>query len=644
MADQESLFTTERPEDQGLPFTARDATRLFFKHKGLILLCFVTMTALVAAGLACVPVSYQADAKVLIKTELQVTPSFFSGIAAYREPPLSDPAGRRIETEMELVETMPLSEEVVRTLDLKYDQVYHKPYVYLLNPVGDVLDKVLEVFGYPPDPDKYGFAATAEAFRKSVVVKPIKSKSAEATSNIIEVTVTSVSPDIAQQALETLLAAYTNYDTTLNRQAGEKAYNIVKRQLHDTEIEVKRAQDRLRKFLLDKASPASPRAGTTTFAKTDPSLTTPAPVDSLVTSPRDQTSISLLKTRLIELEMERLDLQKTFQGESERTRLLGSTIATLQQRLAKEIRNDAENDVTLATLERDVRSIETEHNDIDKKLAQIAFFLKMNEQQIGNRVVVEPPVKPRSSDKKKKIAVGLFGSIAGLLVGLALAGLREYADHTLSSARDVRKFLGLEVLTSIPKASAEEIAGGGLGLIFSRLGLRIASLLGQRAAGRTGQPVSLLVTSIQPGEGVTFVSRALAEAMATHTEHRVLLVESGYDEKAVPEKRSATLSVLPGSPAPGDRALPAKKVNAFLRSLSDGFDVVVFDGAALSACGADARPYVSDGVLLVVDSESCRREVAQSVLEQIDVPAGQWVGAVLNKKVRYIPSALYRRL
>jgi uncharacterized protein involved in exopolysaccharide biosynthesis/Mrp family chromosome partitioning ATPase len=691
MAESDSIFPSDPRAGEGLPFTVRDVLRILFKHKILILTCFVVFTVVAGFGLMRIPVSYEAGAKVLVKVEQQVTPSFFSGIAATRESPLADPAGRRIETEMELLETTPLAEDVVKKLGLTYAQVYHKPYVHLLNPVTDALEPLLAVFGVPRDPEKYGFRSTVEEFKKSLIVKPIKSKSAEASSNIIDITLQSPSPDLAQKALDVLLASYTSFDITLNQQAGEKAHSIVKLQLDETQAKVLQAQDRLRAFLLQKGSSKGSRGGgaasLASNAGTGSRTAADARVDAgdgLVTSPGDHTSISLLKTRLIELEMEKLDTQKTFQGDSDRAQVLGRTISALQQRLSKEIKSDAENDVALATLERDVRTIETEHLEINKKLAQIDLFLKMNQQQPPNRIVVEPPVRPRSSDMKRKVAVGLLSSVAGLLLGLALAGMREYGDTTLRSPRDVKSALGIEVLSQIPKVPAAALesalrreppapegaadAARELSFLFNRLALRVLAALETRGP-RDGAPLTLLVTSVGNGEGKTTIARAVASCIADQTDKRVLLADADFELPALREAfatgdvdtlnealrsgafprrlartRYNNLAVLPAT-AEADRSLlfRQKAVTAFLASARETFDIVIFDGARLATLGANSLPYLVDGILLVVDSETCRREVAESVVAPLEVPPARWIGAVLEKKVRYIPGLLYRR-
>jgi capsular polysaccharide biosynthesis protein len=62
-----------------------------------------------------------------------------------------------------------------------------------------------------------------------------------------------------------------------------------------------------------------------------------------------------------------------------------------------------------------------------------------------------PPDKPIL---KTKIRIGVLGPLAGLLLGLMLAGFSEYFDHRLQSAEDVKRYLGCPTLGIVPKASA----------------------------------------------------------------------------------------------------------------------------------------------------------------------------------------------
>src|SRR5262249_19816826 len=89
--------------------TGRDVVRVLFKHRWLIIVCFVVVTGVTVGGLAMLPPTYEAEGKVLVQTEQQATPTFFSGLAAYSDRKDFDPASRRLETEMGLIGAAPIS-------------------------------------------------------------------------------------------------------------------------------------------------------------------------------------------------------------------------------------------------------------------------------------------------------------------------------------------------------------------------------------------------------------------------------------------------------------------------------------------------------------------------------------------------------
>src|ERR1700737_59620 len=169
-------------------FSSQDFIRLVRKHRAIVLFCCLVSSACVIAILRWLPAVYVSHAKILVRIEEEGSPSFFSGIASYRDSNSPEPANRKMENEMELIETWPISAEVVKRLGLTYDQVYRPPYAYLLRPLVDFYDRMVSRWlGRPIDPEKYGFADTVAAFQKSLEAKTIESKTADTNSNILEV-------------------------------------------------------------------------------------------------------------------------------------------------------------------------------------------------------------------------------------------------------------------------------------------------------------------------------------------------------------------------------------------------------------------------------------------------------------------------
>ena len=91
--------------DAAASFTRRDAVRALFRHKWTVVTCFLVVTLTVIGGLLMLPPTYETEGKLLVRTDAQQDPSFFSDLAAMSPRFDRDPVNRRLETEMELIET-----------------------------------------------------------------------------------------------------------------------------------------------------------------------------------------------------------------------------------------------------------------------------------------------------------------------------------------------------------------------------------------------------------------------------------------------------------------------------------------------------------------------------------------------------------
>lgn len=202
---------------------------------------------------------------------------------------------------------------------------------------------------------------------------------------------------------------------------------------------------------------------------------------------------------------------------------------------------------------------------------------------------------------------------------------------------------------------------------FRELTLRVLTRMQSRREPREGMGYTVLVTSVAPGEGKSFTALGLARCAAGMLDSRTLLVDANVaaptlhrhfgaaDSPGLCEKlmRPHDSDVSARVVAPGLELLPAgrgdpaflfnsSQVAGFLSEAANRYRLVVVDGQSLGTSGANSLPYLADGVLLVVDSTTTRREVAKGVLGRLGLDPGRFLGAVLNKKRHYIPEALYR--
>ena len=118
-------------------------------------------------------------------------------------------------------------------------------------------------------------------------------------------------------------------------------------------------------------------------------------------------------------------------------------------------------------LDRMLRLRQQELVDVEHRLSQIEMYLDLNALDMENRVVVEPPLRPRSSEWKKRAIVGVTGAVGGLLLGVFIAGMRELFDRRLLSADAVSAYLDIPVVATFPQLTARDRSA-----VLDRLRLR----------------------------------------------------------------------------------------------------------------------------------------------------------------------------
>jgi succinoglycan biosynthesis transport protein ExoP len=294
----------------------------------------------------------------------------------------------------------------------------------------------------------------------------------------------------------------------------------------------------------------------------------------------------------------------------------------------------------------------------------------------GNaKLLAAAPLATGSNGTPLAETVG-FGAIAGLLIGLAGAFLREQLDERIRSRDEVERISGLPVLAEAP---------------FSRRALRTIRKDGLEPAmltelGETGRALRtavmfhtvrqeerrILITSPGHGDGKTLASTLLAAAYAQagfrtvlisadlrrpgaeellgrsgssrqgltdalllqpHTESSNGVGPHGEVARYVEPTGVPNLSHLArGSirPNPGD-LLGSPRMDDLLDELARSFDMLIIDSAPLLPV-ADTRALVEkvDGVLLVVTAGQNRRGIARAMdtLRPAEVP---WLGLVFNR-------------
>jgi len=91
--------------------------------------------------------------------------------------------------------------------------------------------------------------------------------------------------------------------------------------------------------------------------------------------------------------------------------------------------------------------------------------------------------------------------------------------------------------------------------------------------------------------------------------------------------------------------LNSEQMKARVMELRKEFDYVIVDVPALNeSADAIALGQQVDGLVVVLEANSTRREAASKVVENLRAAKIRILGAVLNKRTFPIPEALYQQL
>lgn len=187
------------------------------------------------------------------------------------------------------------------------------------------------------------------------------------------------------------------------------------------------------------------------------------------------------------------------------------------------------------------------------------------------------------------------------------------------------------------------------------------------------RPQVVAFVGIDHACGCTSISVAVAEALATNGSDAVCIVETNFrspslasvlgitDQKGLTGALLGDASILSFATRVGNEnlwAIPAgmvaedsanlltsERFKARLLELRNEFDFVILDTPPLNQFGdAIAIGHLTDGVVLVLEADSTRKETAQTAVATLSSSNIEILAAVLNKRKYPIPEQIYKRL
>jgi Mrp family chromosome partitioning ATPase len=185
---------------------------------------------------------------------------------------------------------------------------------------------------------------------------------------------------------------------------------------------------------------------------------------------------------------------------------------------------------------------------------------------------------------------------------------------------------------------------------------------------------TFLITSSISGEGKTFSTLMMAQALAAHSNATVLLIEGNFNKpqlnkafNLVPNSELGVAEYFSSTSEAKEFIIKTGDDNIFLMPFIDnkktnvercfyhalfatqleklkhtGFDYILLDGTAVMG-GSEALAIAKffDSVILVVECEKTKWEVVQLASEKLTQVKAKQLGVVLNKRSYPIPSRFY---
>lgn len=300
--------------------------------------------------------------------------------------------------------------------------------------------------------------------------------------------------------------------------------------------------------------------------------------------------------------------------------------------------------------------------------AQISAAVETEDIEILDPAIV--PELPTNHDKKIKAAIG---GLAGLFLGVLVVMMLEVFNKSIRTAEEVRRFLKLPVLGTIPQIDfsdvyefqdSEKVKQIDHQLVThdyspTPIGEAYRSLrTNLMFTKETGRIRSLVITSNEPGDGKSFTAANLAITLA-QLKSSTLLVDadlrrgvlhntfgvpkepgfSNYLTDVVPlqsiihETQIPNLSMIScGSLIPNpSELLGSHQMQRFMDEVRRKFDLVVFDTPPLNAAtDAVVVGTQADATVVVIRAGKTNRDLAKSKLELYSSVPANVIGVILN--------------
>lgn len=298
---------------------------------------------------------------------------------------------------------------------------------------------------------------------------------------------------------------------------------------------------------------------------------------------------------------------------------------------------------------------------LSQRLSDINLNEDIDAQEIRILEVAYPPSRPSRPQRSQIMAMALVG---GLLLGSAIAVLRDMLDQTLRSADEISTCLGLAVLGGVPAMSRrQKIRMRGQRVHLEPESSEAEAFRTVRTAVFFGAPKdrgrTMLVTSPAAGDGKSTLVSNLAIAMA-QAGQRTILLDADFRKPMqstifeVPQDQRGLSDVLTGKVKLGQAiqpteikglslllgganvSNPAEILNSppfakLLARLAETYDRVIIDAPPVTVVtDAQILGALCDITMLVVRASKSTKHTSLRAIEALRSTGSHLLGAVVN--------------
>jgi polysaccharide biosynthesis transport protein len=439
----------------------REYIRVIRKHVWLILACLLVIGGAVVVGTYMQEPVYRAATKALIAPEAPRV------VNIQEVSPTGGDSVELFQTQVQIIRSRPVIQRVVDTLGL----LNRKPSL-----------------ARATDP--------VETFLQSVSVEPVRN------TRLVEIAVEDPDPKLAAEMANSLASAYVHQNLELKLTAARDALTWLTAQVGDLKSKVNESELTLQRYreqaglvsAEEKQNLTSKKLGEFNSAYIDAKAKrlemearlselrrTAQQPEALESAPIviNNLLIQKLKGQLVELEVQRSKLLKTYRDKHPEVVKVQSQIDEISQKVREEVarlgmsmeseynalkvrensmlqavnqyRDEAQSmskkEIQYGILKREADSNQQLYDVLLKRLKETGLSQGLDSNNVR---IVEPavtPVRPIKPRKSLNLAVGI---VLGLATGLVLAFFIEYMDDTVRAPEHVEQVIGVPVFALIP--------------------------------------------------------------------------------------------------------------------------------------------------------------------------------------------------